>query len=245
LKELTRPPTLAVAAAESIKEEIFQGRLLPGAPLHEVELSRSLNISRGTVREALRLLQQEGFVEVIPYRGAFVSTLTPKMVKEIYTLRALLEPTAVRLSMENYVPKREYLEEMRLLVRRMGELEQTGDYAETIKTDIKFHEMSIQFCQHDLLMAMIKNLQSLTLMFILNTKLYRSDMVSDEASHQAIFDGIAIGDPQAAEEIVRKHIYDAGTSLLKRMEETEWANQPEGQVAASESSIHVGNTVIK
>ena len=226
MKELTRPPTLAVAAADSIKEEIIQARLLPGAALHEVELSRSLNISRGTVREALRLLQQEGFVEVIPYRGAFVSTLTPKMVKEIYTLRAMLEPVAVRLSMENRAPQGEYLEELRLLVRRMGEMEQIGDYAETIKTDIKFHEMSIQFCQHDLLMGMIKNLQSLTLMFILNTKLYRSDMVSDEASHQAIFDGIAAGDPQAAGEIVRKHIVDAGTSLLNRMEETEWASQP-------------------
>jgi len=226
LKELTRPPTLAVAAAESIKEEIIQARLLPGMALHEVELSRSLNISRGTVREALHLLQQEGFVEVIPYRGAFVSTLTPKMVKEIYTLRAMLEPAAVRLSMDNCAPQGEYLEELRRLVRRMGELEQIGDYAETIKTDIKFHEMSIQYCQHDLLMGMIKNLQSLTLMFILNTKLYRSDMVSDEVSHQAIFDGIASGDPGAAEEIVRKHIYDAGTSLLNRMEETEWAHQP-------------------
>jgi len=226
LKELTRPPTLAVAAADSIKEEIIQGRLLPGAALHEVELSRSLNISRGTVREAFRLLQQEGFVEVIPYRGAFVSALTPKMVKEIYTLRAMLEPTAVRLSMENQPPQGEYLEQLRLLVRRMGEMEQIGDYAETIKTDIKFHEMSIQNCQHDLLMDMIKNLQSLTLMFILNTKLYRSDMVSDEVSHQAIFDGIAAGDPQAAEEIVRKHIFDAGTSLLNRMEATELDSHP-------------------
>jgi DNA-binding GntR family transcriptional regulator len=226
LKELTRPPTLAVAAAESIKEEIIQAKLLPGTALHEVELSRSLNISRGTVREALRLLDQEGFVEVIPYRGAFVSTLTPKMVKEIYTLRGLLEPTAVRLSMENVPPGGEYLEELRTLVHRLGEMEQIGDYAETIKADIKFHEMSIQNCQHDLLLGMIKNLQSLTLMFILNTKLYRSDMVSDEVSHQAIFDGIASGDPQAAEEIVRKHIYDAGTSLLARMEETEWASQP-------------------
>jgi len=226
LKELTRPPTLAVAAAESIKEEIIQAKLLPGTALHEVELSRSLNISRGTVREALRLLQQEGFVEVIPYRGAFVSTLTPKMVKEIYTLRAMLEPAAVRLSMENVAPQGEYLEALRALVRRMGEMEQIGDYAETIKADIKFHEMSIQHCQHDLLLDMIKNLQSLTLVFILNTKLYRSDMVSDEVSHRAIFDGIAAGDPQAAEEIVRQHIYDAGTSLLKRMEETDWASQP-------------------
>ena len=56
-------------------------------------------------------------------------------------------------------------------------------------------------------------------MFILATKLYRSDMVSDEVSHQAIFDGIASGDPDLAEEIVRKHINDAGTSLVRRMEE--------------------------
>lgn len=222
MEHLDRHPTLAEAAAERIKKEIVRGNLLPGSPLTESELGKSLDISRGTVREAFRILQQEGLIEVIPYRGAFVSRLSPQKVKEIYTLRALLEPYAVRLSMENEVFSPEYLEEMRQLVQRMGELEEIGDYAETIETDIKFHEMSSQGCNHQLLKDFLQNLQSLTLMFILNTKLYRSDMVPDAVSHQAIYDGIASGDKKLAENIVRQHIYDAGSSLLKRMEEIDW-----------------------
>jgi len=217
--KLDRPPTLVEAVTETLRKEILKGNFLPGAALQEVELSKMLNISRGTVREALRQLNQEGIVEIIPYRGAFVTELPAQRVKEIYTLRVLLEPYAVRLSMENQVFTEDYLEEMRLLVVRMGELEKAGDYNATIEADIKFHEMSCQRCGHELILETLHNLQSLTLMFILATKLYRSDMVSDEVSHQAIFDGIASGDPDLAEEIVRKHINDAGTSLVRRMEE--------------------------
>ena len=223
MEQLDRPPTLAAAAADRIKKEIVSGRILPGAPLHEVELSKTLSISRGTVREALRILQQDGLTEVIPYRGAFVAKLSPQKVKEIYTLRALLEPYAVRLSMECSAFDETFLSEMRRLVKRMGELEESeNDYAELIETDMHFHEMSSDRCGHALLLDVLKNLQSQTLMLILNTKLYRSDMVSDEVSHQSIFDGILSGDPEVAEEVVRQHINDAGSSLIKRMEEIDW-----------------------
>ncbi|RCK72681.1 MAG: Transcriptional regulator, GntR family [Anaerolineae bacterium] len=218
MKKIQRPPTLAVAAANSIKDAILEGQLLPGEPLHEIELSEKLNISRGTVREALRLLSQEGLVEVIPYRGAFVTCLTPQMVEEIYTLRALLEPYAVRLCMEKGAFDEETLNQMAALVKRMGEMEQAGNYSETIKADMKFHEIFSERCGHQLLSDVLKNLQSMTLMFILSTKLYQSDMISDEVTHQEIFQGICTGDPQLAEAIVRKHITDAGTALLKRMQ---------------------------
>jgi DNA-binding GntR family transcriptional regulator len=217
--KLDRPPTLVEAVTETLRREIVKGNFLPGAALQEVELGKSLNISRGTVREALRQLSQEGLVEIFPYRGAFVTVLSAQRVKEIYTLRALLEPYAVRLSMENHAFDEDYLDDIRKLVIRMGELEKAGDYNRTIEADIRFHEMSCERCNHELILETLHNLQSLTLMFILTTKLYRSDMVSDEVSHQSIFDGIASGDPGLAEEIVRKHINDAGSSLVRRMEE--------------------------
>lgn len=223
MEQLDRPPTLTEAAAERIKKEILSGRLPPGSPLHELGLSKTLSISRGTVREALRTLQQDGLTDVIAYRGAFVAKLSLQKVKEIYTLRALLEPYAVRLSMECGAFDRSHLEEMGRLVKHMGELEESGDdYAELIETDIRLHEMSSERCGHALLLDILKNLQSQTLMFILNTKLYQSDMVSDEVSHQSIFNGILSGDPTLAEEVVRQHINDAGSSLVKRMEEVDW-----------------------
>ena len=225
MKTIERPPTLVTTAAKNIRDEIVRGGLLPGEPLHEVELSNMLNISRGTVREALRLLQQEGYVDVIPYRGAFVVKLTPGKVKEIYTLRALLEPYAVRLCLENKAFSQEMIAELKDLVKHLGELEQSGDYAETIATDIKFHTLISQPSKHSLLLDVLTNLQSQTLMLILNTKLYHSDMVPDDVSHQAILDGILSGNPDTAEQVVRQHVMDAGSSLLKRMEEIDWEKE--------------------
>lgn len=221
MKQVDRPPTLVAAAADSIRYGILRGELLPGQSLPEVELSKTLNISRGSVREALRLLQQDGLVEVFPYRGAFVARLSPQRVEEIYTLRCLLESYAVRLSIENQAYAESDLQEMKMLVERLGELERSEDTSEAIQTDMQFHDVICRRCNHGLLLDMLKNLQSLTVMFILNTKLYRSDMVPDDVSHQALYDGILSGDAVLAAEMVRKHIFDAGSSLVRRMQEAE------------------------
>lgn len=218
MKQLKRPPTLAEAAAESIREAIYRGDFRPGQPLRENELSQSLNISRGTAREALRLLKNEnGLIESIPYRGTFVATLTPAKVKEIYTLRALLESYAVRIAIENEAYTKDDLSELKKFVSRLRELKKSMDYAEDIKTDMKFHHLISGRCNHKLLLGVLNNLQSQILIFILNTKLYQSEPEPQDTSHQAILDGILSKDPSVAEEVVRKHITDAGSSLLQRM----------------------------
>jgi DNA-binding GntR family transcriptional regulator len=218
MKRLKRPPTLVEAAAESIREAIFRGDFHPGQPLRENELSQNLNISRGTVREALRLLKNEnGLVESIPYRGTYVAKLTPVKVKEIYTLRALLESYAVRIAIENGAYTKTDISELRKLVARLGELKKSKDYAEDIKTDMKFHHMISRCCDHKLLLGVLNNLQSQILIFILSTKLYQSEPESQDISHQAILDGILSNDSGVAAQIVQKHITDAGSSLTERM----------------------------
>lgn len=223
MRKVDRPPTLVSAVAESIRREILSGGVLPGQPLHEIELSKTLDISRGTLREALRKLEQEGLVEVFPYRGAFVARLSPQKVTEIYTLRCLLEPYAVRLCVENQAYTQEDFAEMEHLVNRLGELEQRRDYAASVEADMRFHEVISRRCGHSLLLEMLRNLQSLTVMMILNTKIYRSDKVPDDISHRAILESIRSGDADLAARTLENHIKDAGSSLLQRMLELESA----------------------
>ena len=130
VNQVVRPPTLTAVVADTIRDSIFQGDLRQGEPLREVELGESLDVSRGTVREALRMLQEESLIEIIPHRGAFVAELSPRTVREVYTLRALLEPYAVRVALENGAYSEEDLEALEALVRRMAELEQEGDTLE-------------------------------------------------------------------------------------------------------------------
>lgn len=222
LGEFVRPPTLAEAAATKLRDTILSGDLAPGSPLREVELSASLSISRGTFREALRLMQEEGLVDIVPHRGASVTRLTPDKVHEISSLRAVLESYAVRIALENKAYSGSVLDQMKDLVRRLGELEREGNIFETIRTDMELHRLMCERSNHQLLLQVLDRLRSLHMLFILNTKLYDSDMTSDEASHQAVLDAILSGEPEQGEAVVREHIQQAGAWLLERMQQVDW-----------------------
>lgn len=87
--------------AERIKDDIFRGRLLPREPLIEAELAGAYGVSKTPVREALSSLARGGLVEMDPFRGARVRNFTADDVREIYEMRALLEPFAL----EKAVPR--------------------------------------------------------------------------------------------------------------------------------------------
>jgi DNA-binding GntR family transcriptional regulator len=216
-----RPPTLTATVVDHIREALVRGQLLPGAPLHEVDLSTSLGVSRGTVREALRRLHEENLVEIVPHQGAFVTKLSARKAWEIYTLRGQLEPYAVRLAMERRAYRAQDVNELDILVRRLGDLERNGDLSEIIATDLEFHRVICEPSGHALVMDMLRSLRFQTRLFILNTILYHSDLERDDVTHRAILDAVRAGDPARAEESMRKHINDAGTWLIRRMEAQE------------------------
>lgn len=220
--QIVRPPTLTVTVQDAIRDAIFQGDFAPGSPLRESDLCESLGVSRSTVREALLGLQEEGLVEIVPHRGALVRRLSPRTAQEVYTLRSLIEPYAVRVALENRGYGEECLKNLEALVRRMGTREVEGDISGLIKDDAEFHYLMCKQSDHQLLLKVLESIQSLMILFMLHTKLYRSDLVSEEHSHGAVLEAIRQGNPAHAEEMVRKHINDAGTSLLSRMEEVDW-----------------------
>jgi DNA-binding GntR family transcriptional regulator len=190
--------------------------------LREVELSRSLEVSRGTVREALRRLTEEGLVEVLPHRGAFVTRLSPRRIREVFTLRALLEPYAVRQAMEAGAYGDEDLATLEAVVEQLGELEGRGDISETLKADVRFHFLMCERSEHELLLKVLKSFQSLTMLHILNSQLYYPDLISAEHSHRMILEAIRQGDAAYAADVVRNHLSEGGKSLLTKMEAADW-----------------------
>jgi DNA-binding GntR family transcriptional regulator len=81
---------------EQLRSAIISGRLMPGQRLTERELTESLGVSRTVVREALRQLDAEGLIEVIPNRGPVVRALTPEEAEDLYRIRAVLQGLAAR-----------------------------------------------------------------------------------------------------------------------------------------------------
>ena len=215
--QLVRPPTITEAVADTLREAIFRGDLEQGKPLREVELSQSLNVARGTLREALRILQEDGLVDIIPHRGTFVTKLSVRKVKEIYTLRELIEPYAVGLAMENDAYGEQELADIAVVVRRIGECERRGDSFAMIKTDVEFHYLICKPSDHWLLLNVLKNLQYLATLCVTSLNALDPDELSQKQLHGEILDAIQSGDSALAQDRIRKHLKEAKEPLLATM----------------------------
>lgn len=132
--------SLWIQAYEWVKEGINSGYLKQGEPLSESRLAKETQISRTPVREALRVLAEEGFINLIPKKGAFVAEVSVEDVKEIFDIRKLLEPFAA-LSAVLRIPETEILvfeNEWSKIQKRIKDGE-TVDWRELGSLDQRFH----------------------------------------------------------------------------------------------------------
>src|SRR4051795_12030083 len=133
--------TLRERALEALRSAITSGQYRPGDHLGEVELATNLGVSRGTVREALRHLQQEGLVTAGNRNMLRVSTVSPKDVRELFRVRAALEGLAVSEIIAS--PQRDAaVTGLRAALARLTETD--GDFATRLEADLDFH---LQLCR--------------------------------------------------------------------------------------------------
>src|SRR5882724_3739983 len=90
--------SLTSAVAEKLRDQIIRGEIVEGAQLRQDAIATRYRVSRIPVREALRQLEAEGLITIVPNRGAIVPVLAPEDVEELFTIRMLLEPELLKLS---------------------------------------------------------------------------------------------------------------------------------------------------
>jgi DNA-binding GntR family transcriptional regulator len=129
--------TIAEQVAVSIREAIAQGRIAPAARLLELSLAREMGTSRAPVREALNQLEREGLVVKEPNRGARVVELTEEMVREVASLRGLLEGFAASLAAERLTTAE--FKTLDAILSDMDRAAQRGEYARLVELDYQFH----------------------------------------------------------------------------------------------------------
>src|SRR5512135_781586 len=129
--------TLINEIAGLLRQSIISGTIPPKTRLTEQELSRQLLVSRGSLREALRMLESEGLVIDIPRRGFYVVSLSIKEIEEVYTLRLMLELEALKRVMKNTTDQD--LTALQELLIRMDEAARQGDRFQVVKLDVEFH----------------------------------------------------------------------------------------------------------
>ncbi|WP_049577232.1 GntR family transcriptional regulator [Streptomyces sp. SBT349] len=206
-REQLNPPSLVQLAAGAIRRMILSGELGPGERLIELALTDRLGISRPPLREAMRLLEQEGLILVQPRRGATVATLTDQDVYEILTLRSALERTAVELGVPVRIPER--LDACRAALGRMEEAARAEDRAALVESGYAFHASIVAVAGHrrideiyaslhrQLLLCMARNLHV--------RERYYEDLDVHVARHRHLLELIEAGDPRAVLEELAVH----------------------------------------
>ncbi|VAV83715.1 Transcriptional regulator, GntR family, partial [hydrothermal vent metagenome] len=144
---IERPLTLRERIVTFVKDSIINGRLKPGERVPEHEIAESFGISRTPIREAFRQLESEGFITVIPRKGAVVSPITIKDVSEFYSIKSLLEGYAAGMACAKFTEKE--LKRLSQINRQMQRCAAKNDVRGFYRLDNQFHEVFLSSCGND------------------------------------------------------------------------------------------------
>ena len=208
LRPLAAPRSLTEDAADRIREQILGGGFRQGEHLVEAKIAEQLNISRGPVREAFKLLRAEGLLNEEPRRGTFVVSLTAQDVRDIYGLRAALEGRAARLIARSQNPAS--LARLRALADDIDRAVAANDAVAAGRADLAFHEGLCELCGnsriHEVFMRYVPTLRGL---LRLDEKVLGSlDEISSQ--HRPFVQAIESGDEESAARLLSEHAEHAG-----------------------------------
>lgn len=202
---------------ENIRQAIVKGIFAPGERLMEIQLADDLGVSRTPVREAIRKLELEGFVVMIPRRGTYVANLSIKDINDVYEIRISLDVLAAGLAAERIEP--EELEELNRLLLEISEAAKTGPMEKIVKLDTAFHDVLYKASRNDRLRNIINNLREQITGIRGTSMRYPGRLADTLEEHRALVDSIAARDSERAQAAARIHLENAEHTLLKAMSE--------------------------
>jgi DNA-binding GntR family transcriptional regulator len=192
-----------------VRNAILDGTFAAGERLVESAIAEQLNVSRAPVREALASLEREGVVVHVPRRGYSVIEFTDKDVKEIYSLRLLLETEALRRAMGRATGQD--LAEMQRIVDELGQaaLEQS-EPERIVALDLSFHETLCRMADHGRLYAAWRSTSTQARVLIgLTSRTHYHQPEQPKELHQRILEAIHTKDLERGVALLSDHILDA------------------------------------
>jgi DNA-binding GntR family transcriptional regulator len=207
--------TLATQVQRSLEHAIFTGELKPGERLIEVELAEALQVSRASLREALRLLENRGLVVTTHRRGAFVIELTDRDVREIYRLRLLLEAHAIRCAAAN--PGPDLLDRLESLISDLRSSAFRRDYFEIVDLDLDFHREICAAADNRRLLDMWGDLVAPTRALLLTKYRLFDDSEEITHGHEILLDAIRARDQENAVALLEHHISNTHEAVLRSL----------------------------
>ena len=189
---------------QEIREDILKGKFKENEELREATLGKKLGVSRTPVREALRQLELEGLVHIIPNKGAYVTGITEKDVHDIYMTRSMLEGLCARWAAEHI--SEEQIQEMEEVLLLTEYHLDRGNAEQLAELDGKFHEVLYDASQSRILRHILSDFHK-----YVQVARKRSVKKEDRAKksleeHREILNALRTGDADRAEELAHIHI---------------------------------------
>ena len=188
----------------TLREAILRGDLVAGERLMELQLASKLGVSRTPIREAIRMLEQEGLAITIPRKGAIVAGMTEKDMQDVLQIREALEELSVQVACDKITD-----EEIEKLQKNMKNFEcslKSGDLKKMAQADVEFHDVIYQATDNPKLISMLNNLREQ--MYRYRVEYLKNPQNHEQLlkEHEAIYHVIVEKDKAAVTNMIRRHI---------------------------------------
>ena len=229
--------SLTSAVADKLRDQIIRGEIPEGAQLRQDAIANQYHVSRIPVREALRQLDAEGLIAIVPNRGAIVPALSANDVEELFSIRALLEPEVLKLSIPN-LTEDDFSEAGAALRDYVDELRRDDHVSAWGRLNWQFHSILYSRANQPRFMAIIRNVNNSGERYT-RLQLYLTHGIkrANEEHHQ-ILEFCRQRDLIRACKLLRQHIQYAGESLKEALEK----KRSEAQLSADQ---HAGRSKLQ
>jgi DNA-binding GntR family transcriptional regulator len=212
-QEVTDKYSLRGRVFHKLRDDILSGKYEEHEELKEVAIGEEMGVSRTPVREAFRQLELEGLIQIIPNKGAYVTGITEKDVKDIYMIRSLLEGLCARWATEHITE--EQLEEMEENVYLAKFHAEKGHLEQLTELDNRFHEIMYEACDSKMLEHQLKDFHEYVLRVRKKTLSSASRGPKSNEEHSQILEAIKAKDADLAEKLANRHMINAYENMVK------------------------------
>ncbi|MCI6163960.1 MAG: GntR family transcriptional regulator [Lachnospira sp.] len=197
----------------TLRQAILRGEMEPGERLMEIQLSQKLGVSRTPIREAIRKLELEGLVIMIPRKGAEVAHITEKDMRDVLEVRSTLEELAVTLACKNVTPDK--IEALKAANKVFESAIISKDVVNIVDADVSFHDIIYAMTDNQRLIQIINNLRE-------QMYRYRLEYVKDARTHSIlisehndIIQKLQDKNVEDAKTVVRQHINNQEKGIVR------------------------------
>jgi len=213
-QEVTDKFSLRGRVFHRLREDILSGKYKEGDELKEVAIGEELGVSRTPVREAFRQLELEGLIQIIPNKGAYVTGITEKDVKDIYMIRSLLEGLCARWACEHITE--EQMEEMEENIYLSKFHAGKGHLEQLAELDNRFHEILYEACNSKMLEHQLRDFHEYVLRVRKKTLSNANRGPKSNEEHEMIMEAIRAKDADRAEKLANMHMLNAYENMMQK-----------------------------